>query len=101
MSDVLREFEDLPDAYRAILDSTEYQYISGSEGIVRVSRRDKNVREMRRRRQEEEEIELLGEAICAGRANDAQAVLGRAARAGRKAFRGRALGTAAAGFMAG
>lgn len=77
MSDVLREFEDLPDAYRAILDSTEYQYISGSEGIVRVSRRDKNVREMRRRRQEEEEIELLGEAICAGRANDAQAVLGR------------------------
>lgn len=73
LSDVLASFNALPDVYQEILSFTQYQYITGSEGVVRVS----SVQHSRASSIEEEDLALFIEAISAERSNDACTALKR------------------------
>lgn len=73
LSDVLPGFHALPSAYQAILSYTQYQYITGAEGVVRVSSLPQSVAAA----EGDEDLALLIEAISAGRAGDACMALSR------------------------
>ena len=73
LSDVLSSFGALPDAYQEILSFTQYQYITGSEGVVRVS----SFAHSHTSPIEDEGLDLFIQAIAANRPGDACTALRR------------------------
>lgn len=77
LSDVLENFDALPNAYQDIQDCCTYQCAAGAQGIVHVSSYRRRIERQNMRRREDEELELLCDAICARRPGDAAAVVTR------------------------
>ena len=77
LSEVVASFDALPNAYQDIEDFSKYQCAVGGQGVVRVSSYKRRVERQDMRRREDEELELLCDAICAQRPGDACAVVSR------------------------
>lgn len=77
VSEVVPSFDALPNAYQDIEDYSKYQCVVGGQGVVRVSSYKRRVERQDMRRREDEELELLCDAICAQRPGDACAVVSR------------------------
>ena len=77
LSEVVASFDALPNAYQDIEDFSKYQCAVGGQGVVRVSSYKRRVERQDMRRREDEELELLCDAICARRPGDACAVVSR------------------------
>lgn len=71
VSDVLGSFEALPNAYQDMQDFCTYQCAAGARGVVQVSSYKRRIARQDMRRREDEELELLCDAICARRPGDA------------------------------
>lgn len=73
LSDVLPGFHALPGAYQSILSYTQYQYITGAEGVVHVS----SLPQSGSAAADDEDLALLIEAISSSRSGDASMALNR------------------------